>query len=83
MDVLSMNKPSKNQALYERNMELQKAYALITELEGRVKELEAKQGWCSVHGQCPNCRAIEFIGDPRIGVTGMSYPPSGETKHVP
>jgi hypothetical protein len=61
MEVLNMNKPSKSQVLYERNMELQKAYAEVTQLEGdlrmarsTIKALKATIKYCGLHRKVPD-----------------------------
>jgi hypothetical protein len=46
--------------------------------DSRILALEAVQGHCIVHGECPQCRANRIIGDPRIGV--LVGPPQAETK---
>jgi len=41
---------------------------LLIAAQNRVAELEAKQGYCQIHGECPVCRANRIAGDIRISV---------------
>ena len=40
----------------------------VAERDARIRELEAMQGHCQIHGECPVCRANRIAGDLRIGV---------------
>jgi hypothetical protein len=46
-------------------------------LKRNIERAELRGGWCSVHGECPHCRANRIAGDPRVCV-GFSN--SGKAK---